>query len=89
METSEEPNLSAQSVDAEEEVIIDPLTLMPDLFNAAVSNNTEQVLKFLEMKGPPTHLDHRTGFTVSRDLFSFAIITHSNASPIRHFIGHH
>ncbi len=74
METSTDPNLSAQSVDAEEEVIIDPLTLMPDLYNAAVSNNTEQVLKFLEMKVPPTHLEHRTGFTVSQDLFSFAIL---------------
>lgn len=53
-------------LDAEEEVPqIDPVTLKPDLYKAAVNNDTNQVLQYLEQKVPPNHIEARTGMTVS------------------------
>jgi hypothetical protein len=44
--------------------MIDPNTLMPDLYTAASQNKTEECLKFLEMLVPPTYYESRTGLTV-------------------------
>ena len=44
--------------------LIDPSTLVTDLYVAASQNNTEQVIKFLEMNVPPTYYDAKTGLTV-------------------------
>lgn len=44
--------------------MIDPNTLITDLYVAASQNNTEQVLKFLDMRVPPTYYDNKTGLTV-------------------------
>lgn len=47
----------------EEAQQIDPITLKPDLYNAATLNNTEKVFQFLDLKVPPTYVDMRTGLT--------------------------
>jgi hypothetical protein len=48
----------------QEVVIIDPSTLVQDLYNAAMKNDTEECLRFLEMGVPPTYMDTRSGLTV-------------------------
>ncbi len=42
---------------------IDPITLKPDLYAAASANNTDEVIRLLEINVPPTYADIRTGLT--------------------------
>lgn len=46
--------------------MIDPNTLKPNLYQAAVANDTMQVLQYLDQNVPPTYVDTRTGLTVSQ-----------------------
>jgi hypothetical protein len=48
-----------------QEVLIDPNSLIHDLYIAVTQNDTEKAMKFLEMKVPPTYHDNRAGLTVS------------------------
>jgi hypothetical protein len=44
---------------------IDPVTLKPDLYAAAVANNAQRVTELLKMEVPGTFIDTATGWTVS------------------------
>jgi hypothetical protein len=57
--------LNSDSWSHQEKEVIDPLTLKPQLYAAASINNTAQVLEYIELNVPVTHLDQRSGFTVS------------------------
>ena len=48
----------------EEEDRIDPRSLKPDLYAAAVQNDTARVLELLDGKVPPTFVDDHSGWTV-------------------------
>jgi len=62
MDPSEE-NKEPGAEDEEEEEFIDPVTLKPDLYAAAVANDTEKVEGYLNMKVPPTFIETATGWT--------------------------
>jgi len=49
--------------DDEEKEPIDPITLKPDLYAAAMRNDTSQVLQYLEQKVPPTFIDTSNNWT--------------------------
>jgi len=57
------PNEDATAVEEEEEVIIDPVTLKPDLFAAAAANDLVKVNEFLDRDVPPTFCDVRNDMT--------------------------
>lgn len=48
----------------EEAVIIDPITLKPDLYSAAVANDTSKVVSLLQQQVPGTFIDAASGWTV-------------------------
>lgn len=52
----------------EEEVIIDPITLKPELYYAAVANDTSKVVSLLQQQVPGTYIDAASGWTVSTQL---------------------
>mmetsp|Transcript_10716 Transcript_10716/g.11558 ORF Transcript_10716/g.11558 Transcript_10716/m.11558 type:complete len:590 (+) Transcript_10716:31-1800(+) len=56
-------NIDTVSQDDEEVELVDPATLIPDLFAATSQNNTEQVLRYLEMGVPPSYYDSKSGLT--------------------------
>jgi hypothetical protein len=53
-----------QIVSLQEMEYIDPMTLKPDLYAAAVANNTQKVVDYLKMEVPGTFIDTATGWTV-------------------------
>jgi len=51
-------------LETEEDVpVVDPNTLKPNLYQAAIANDTAQVLQYLDQNVPPTYIDARTGLT--------------------------
>lgn len=62
METGDETKINALGEEEEEETV-DPLLLKTDLYDAAVANDTEKVLQFLDINVPPTYIDSKNGFT--------------------------
>jgi hypothetical protein len=48
----------------EEAVIIDPITLKPELYAAAVANDTSKVVSLLQQQVPGTFIDAASGWTV-------------------------
>jgi hypothetical protein len=51
----------------EEVVIIDPITLKPELYSAAVANDTSKVVSLLQQQVPGTFIDAASGWTVRTD----------------------
>jgi hypothetical protein len=47
---------------------VDPVTLKPDLYTAAVANNGQRVMELLKMEVPGTFIDTATGWTVCSHL---------------------
>jgi hypothetical protein len=52
----------------EEAVIIDPITLKPELYSAAVANDTTKVISLLQQQVPGTFIDAASGWTVRAQL---------------------
>lgn len=60
------PDVEGEVGDEEEEEEvprIDPVTLKPDLYAAAATNDTEKVAEFLEQQVPATFIDESNGWT--------------------------
>ena len=61
----EEPGLREQEEEEEEEEErADPRSLKPDLYAAAVQNDTAKVLELLAVNVPATYVDDASGWTV-------------------------
>lgn len=50
--------------DEEEKEWVDPKTFKPDLYIAAMLNDTEKVIDYLSQQVPPTHIDTSNNWTV-------------------------
>jgi hypothetical protein len=48
-----------------EEIVIDPKTLKPDLYAAAVANDFDKVVSLLNEAVPPTFVEPKQGWTVN------------------------
>lgn len=55
----------------QEREYIDPITLKPDLYAAAVANDAVRVTSYLEQHVPGTFIDTANGWTVSLDTLTY------------------
>jgi len=61
MDSSEEN----KNPDEEEVIVVDPITLKPELYSAAVANDTTKVVSLLQQQRVPgTFIDASSGWTV-------------------------